>query len=110
MNKKLDINKTINKTENIKKKNFDKKQKKEFLTIGEFFIKSKAKKLIRHTERNKNTTHINHKVQHLLYDPFTFVNAYAKISKNKGALTEGHKDDCEQKFKKKTLAFIFSQS
>jgi hypothetical protein len=89
------MNRRLNndKTENIKKKNFDKKQKNEFLNIGESFIKSKAKKLIRHTERNKNTNHINHKVQHLLYDPFTFVNAYAKISKNRGALTVGHIDD-----------------
>jgi hypothetical protein len=31
----------------------------------------------------------------LLHDPFTFVNAYTKISKNKGALTKGYKDSSD---------------
>lgn len=42
-----------------------------------------------HTRRNKNTSHINYKIYYLLCNPYTFVNAYAKISKNKGALTKG---------------------
>lgn len=46
-------------------------------------------------ERNLNTTHINYKIYHLLCDPFTYVNAYSKISKNSGALTKGIKDDQE---------------
>ena len=60
------------------------KLKREFINSGQSFIRSKAKKLIRHTERNKHTTHVNYKVHHLLHDPFIFVNACAKISKNKG--------------------------
>lgn len=45
--------------------------------------------LIALADRNKDTSHINYKVHHLLYNPYTFINAYAKISKNKGALGEG---------------------
>ena len=80
----------MNKTGNIKNNNFEKKQKKELPHTEESFRKAKAKKLIRHAERNKDTTHINYKIQHLLYDPFTFVNAYTKINKNKKALTKTH--------------------
>lgn len=43
--------------------------------------------------RNKDTNHINRKIYHLLCQPFTFVNAYGKISKNKGALTKGHLEE-----------------
>lgn len=52
-----------------------------------------SKKLQKHTERNLNIKHTNYKIQYILHDPFTFVNAYTKISKNKGALTKGYNDD-----------------
>lgn len=55
----------------------------------------KGKNFTRHTLRNKDTTHINYKIYHLLGDPFTFVNAYTKISKNDGALTKGISSDEE---------------
>jgi retron-type reverse transcriptase len=46
-------------------------------------------KLTRFKERNLKTEHINYKVYHLLEDPFTYINAYSKVSKNTGALTKG---------------------
>lgn len=52
-------------------------------------IEERSRHLREHTRRNLDTAHVNYKIQHLLYDPFTFINAYAKISKNKRALTEG---------------------
>lgn len=69
----------------------DSKQKK--IIEGIEFIKKLGRGLGSHTRRNKDTSHINYKIHHLLHDPFTFVNAYAKISKNKGALTKGVDDD-----------------
>lgn len=49
--------------------------------------------------RNEDTTHINYKVYHLLCQPFTYINAYANIAKNKGARTKGiHEDDEIMKF------------
>lgn len=68
---------------------------KEKIAKGELDISSMARKLKNFVSRNYNTSHINHKIHHLLHDPFTFVNAYAKISKNKGALTKGIKLDSE---------------
>jgi len=56
-------------------------------------IETRSKLLREHTRRNKNTDHVNYKIQYLLYDPFIFINAYVKISKNKGALTEGIQDE-----------------
>lgn len=67
--------------------------KKLTLEKGKKLIEQKSKKLTEHTKRNQKTSHINYKIFYLLHDPYTFVNAYAKISKNKGALTEGHEDD-----------------
>lgn len=64
---------------------------------GLAFIKKLGKKMDSHTQRNLNTSHVNYKIQYLLHDPFAMVNAYAKISKNKGALTQGHKDDNSMK-------------
>lgn len=52
-----------------------------------------GKDLSRLVQRNTNTQHINYKIHYLLCDPFTFANAYAKISKNVGALTPGANDD-----------------
>lgn len=45
--------------------------------------------------RNLDPTHINNKIYHLLCDPFSFINAYSKISKNLGALTKGIEEDEE---------------
>lgn len=58
-------------------------------------IKNKSSQLISFQNRNSDTNHINYKIYHLLQDPFTFVNAYVRISKNKGALTKGIPDDEE---------------
>jgi group II intron reverse transcriptase/maturase len=48
-----------------------------------------------HTIKNKDTSHINYKIHHILHNPNTFISAYVAISKNKGALTKGVKDDEE---------------
>lgn len=63
------------------------------IDVGIQKIEVLSKHLRDHTRRNLNTSHINYKIHYLLYDSFTFVNAYAKISKNKGALTEGIEDE-----------------
>lgn len=72
---------------------YTKKEKKQFLQQEHDRIKKISKKLNNHTTRNKSTEHINYKVFYLLHDPFTFINAYSKIGKNKGALTKGVEDD-----------------
>jgi len=68
-------------------------QKKDFETKGKVLIKNLGKRLTKYAERNLNTKHVNRKIFFLLRDPFTYVNAYAKISKNKGVLTEGYQDE-----------------
>jgi len=70
-----------------------KTKKKLDLNIGLMDIETRSKLLREHTRRNKNTDHVNYKIQYLLYDPFIFINAYVKISKNKGALTEDIQDE-----------------
>lgn len=70
-------------------------QKRQTLEAGKALIDKLANKLNRHTKRNLNVSHINHSLYHLLCNPYTFVNAYVIISKNKGALTEGVKQDKE---------------
>lgn len=70
-----------------------KNEKLEIKKAGLALIKKLGQKMRRHTQRNLNTSHINYKIQYLLHNPFTMVNAYAKISKNKGALTKGYEDD-----------------
>lgn len=75
---------------NKKQRKFNIKQK---LIEGVEFIESLGIALGEHTKRNKDTSHVNYKIHYLLHDPFTFVNAYAKISKNKGALAKGFDDD-----------------
>lgn len=82
-----------------KKVKLTKQEKKEILNKGEKFItKQLSKQLQRFIEKNKKTDHINHKIFHLLHDPFVFVNAYAKISKNAGALSPGQEDSEEMKY------------
>jgi RNA-directed DNA polymerase len=68
-------------------------RKKLTLNMGLMDIEARSKHLREHTRRNENTDHVNYKILHLLHDPFTYINAYAKISKNKGALTEGIQDE-----------------
>jgi retron-type reverse transcriptase len=77
----------------IKKKVLSQKERSELIKKGYEQIQQLSKKLKKHTKRNENLNHINYKIHYLLHDPFTFVNAYTKISKNKGALTEGYDDD-----------------
>jgi retron-type reverse transcriptase len=56
-------------------------------------IEKLSQLLENHTKRNQDTKHINRKVFHLLRDPLIYVNAYLKISKNRGVLTKGCQDD-----------------
>lgn len=74
-------------------KKLNKEERKTLIEKETKRIKNLSYKLKKHTERNKNTNHINRKIFHLITSPFTFVNAYAKISKNRGALTLGYKED-----------------
>ena len=83
---------TYSKEQRKSKITYLKEQRKKKILQEQERVEKLSNKLNRHTTRNKNTEHINHKIFHLLHDPFTFVNAYAKISKNKGALTRGHQD------------------
>jgi len=82
----------------IEKKLLSKEERKNLIEIGKKKIKKLSNKLEKHTEKNKNTNHINYKIHYLLHDPFTFVNAYTKISKNRGALTKGYKDNSDIKY------------
>lgn len=47
------------------------------------------------TLNNKSTDFINHKIYHLLCRPYTFINAYSRIVKNKGSTTKGIPSDEE---------------
>lgn len=78
-----------------KKKVRTKKQKSQLLAAGQILIEKLAHKLNRHTERNTNVEYINKELYHILCHPFTYVNAYTRISKNKGALTTGVIEDDE---------------
>lgn len=72
-----------------------------FTKTEKAFIKNKGLKKIerlglklrKHVERNQNLKHINYKIFYLLHEPFTYVNAYKNISKNKGSLTKGYEDE-----------------
>jgi len=66
----------------------NKKNQQRFNKIDKF-----AKPLANLTIRNQNSTRINKRIYHLLCQPFTFVNAYSKISKNTGALTKSFSDN-----------------
>lgn len=74
------------------KKILSDEERKQFLIYEEQQQYIKSKKFRKHVERNLNTNYINRKIFYLLHDPFIMENAYSKISKNKGALTEGYKD------------------
>nr|YP_009370203.1 putative reverse transcriptase/maturase [Bulboplastis apyrenoidosa]ARO90692.1 putative reverse transcriptase/maturase [Bulboplastis apyrenoidosa] len=68
--------------------NRSKEQRQNLIKLIDVVTTNYSKKLKRFQDRNSNIYHVNYKVFHLLYDPYTFINAYAKISKNKGALTK----------------------
>lgn len=72
------------------KENISKSLKDKELNISRLSFQLK-----RFQERNLDTKHINYKIYHLLTNPFIYVNAYCKISKNAGALTKGITDDKE---------------
>lgn len=76
----------------VKKKVHSKEERKEFIKTEKEHIKKLGRELEKHIKRNININHINYKIHHLLRDPFIFISAYAKISKNRGALTKGYKD------------------
>lgn len=80
-------------TEKLKKKILIKSEKQKLIEKGKGLMIKLGKILNRHAERKKNTNHINRKIFYLFRDPFIFINVYTKISKNKGALTEGYNDD-----------------
>lgn len=75
-----------------------KKERKKFIENETKKINKLSERLNDHAIRNKNLKHKNRKISYLLHDPFTIINAYTKISKNKGALTEGHRDNNEMKY------------
>ena len=97
--KKIKILKSdIVKNERPLKKILTKQERKILIQAGKVFINRLGDKLKKHTKRNENTQHINYKIFHLLKDPFIFVNAYTKISKNRGALSKGYKDSNIMKY------------
>lgn len=81
----------------MKSKTITPSERKTLIVEGQRKILELSVHLRNHTDRNKNVNHINYKIHHLLHHPFTFVNAYAKISKNKGALTKGYDEDGSMK-------------
>jgi retron-type reverse transcriptase len=72
-----------------------KQYEQQHITKRRDYLRKQSLPLIQLRMRNEDTKHINHKIYHLLCDPFIYVNAYAKISKNPGALTKGIKSDEE---------------
>lgn len=72
-----------------------KKQNQQFIENEKALSLENSFQLERCSQRNQNTQHKNFKLYHLLCAPFTFINAYVKISKNKGALTKGPNKDGE---------------
>lgn len=68
---------------------------KDLLTEGPLIIADFSKYLENHKHRNNDTSHINYKIHYLLEKPFTYINAYARVSKNKGALTKATQTDQE---------------
>lgn len=76
-----------------KKKVLNAKERKTSFNKEKNRVDLLSQKLKRFTARNKTTDHVNYKVWYLMHDPFTYINAYAKISKNRGALTKGYEDE-----------------
>ena len=65
-----------------------KQDTKTFLETGKASIIKKGELFTKFTTRNKNTKQINYKVHYLLHDPFLYLHAYAKVSKNDGGDNE----------------------
>ncbi len=89
---KLKTNGVISFLQVKKSQKLTKEERSAFLSKRKVPITRLGNRLDSHTRRNLNTIYINYKIFHLLRDPFIYINAYTKISKNKGALTEGYKD------------------
>lgn len=86
-----------------------KSEKEVLLTTWKNRMKHAGQKLTNLNIRNRNTAKINYKIHYLLCDPFTFNNAYSKISKNKGALTLGvDRTELTMKFYQKKEAEIIA--
>lgn len=64
------------------KKTFIKKEKALILKDVLKMIKKFGKNFARLLSRNKDTNYINRKIHHFFKNPFIFVNAYTKTSKN----------------------------
>ena len=73
----------------------NKLNKEYILTEDPKIVKNLSKHLEKHSERNKDTSHINKKIFYILEKPFTYINAYARVIKNKGALTKATNSDEE---------------
>ena len=84
----LQITNEIEPTKRLSKDLLSKIEKKELLNRRKLDIINRGNKLENLRLRNLSHKHINWKLYYLLWDPFTFNNAYAKISKNAGALTK----------------------
>lgn len=82
----------------LKKLTVSKYKNKKKITKEERKTSSLGTRFHKFVQRNQNGIHINYKIHHLLHDPFIFVNAYAKITKNKGAMTEKHDNEGIMKF------------
>lgn len=71
------------------KKLLEKINERKLLMNESEILETLGSNLRAHSNRNKNIHHINYKIYHLLCHPFTFINAYGRIVKNKGATTRG---------------------
>lgn len=89
-----DIFFTMNKLEAIKTE-IRGLNSKNFKSSGQDVVLRMAHHLERLRLRNLNTNHTNYKIYYLLCDPFTYINAYSKVSKNFGALSKGIPEDEE---------------
>lgn len=76
-----------------KKKSINTLDKKDLILQGKKYIEKLDMFFIKHIKRNKNTKHINRKLFYILRNPFIYVSAYSKISKNRRALIKGYQDD-----------------
>lgn len=93
-------------------KNFflSKKEKQQLLKQGRQYTNKFNDKMKNCIKKNKKISHINYKIFYLLYDPFTFVNAFLKINENRKVLTRNYeKNETIQFFLLKTAKRIAEQ-
>lgn len=76
----MDSKKNMDKKESSNR--FQKKKKQPQLSLDDISIE-KSVKLKRLRERNLTATHVNRKIFYILHDPYTFADAYARISKSR---------------------------